>query len=476
MKNIISIFTTLFLIVGCGDFNETLDFTEVNNPNLSESSVVGQPNSATLWKMGIERDLSRTLNEILILAELGSDNYANTQTYYSQFLDELDIRTTDPDIRDTQNQIARIAKMAKYGLSDVGPGDPEYTKEIEAEFHFFLGLSRLYAAMYFSKLPDETLGVPKDSDTNYSSAITSFASAISINEKPEYHLAHARAQYYLGKSAEAVTAAKAALALDADFLRSADFDEKEGPSNTMESALYERGTFDDFQPLPTLDFLDPKYSYLSADLDPSVHIFKAEEAPLILAESYHADNKLTDMKDSLNDLLSVIEDREVREIDDTGETRGDQDNAVDDDIRPSNASDTVNGRSGLVLDRLTDDVSIPSVSGTSLKSIVITSMAIDDSSLELIYRTRQEVFIAEGIRFVDMGVKLVINENEILQNDNVKDGDPGTTPVIPSFINAVKTKLDAFSYDKNTNTATTEINVNAILVANKSDASVLPFH
>ena len=149
---------------------------------------------------------------------------------------------------------------------------------------------------------------------------------------------------------------------------------------------------------------------------------------------------------------------------------------MDDDIRPSNASDTVNGRSGLVLDRLTDDVSIPSVSGTSLKSIDITSMAIDDSSLELIYRTRQEVFIAEGIRFVDMGVKLVINENEILQNDNVKDGDPGTTPVIPSFINAVKTKLDAFSYDKNTNTATTEINVNAILVANKSDASVLPFH
>ena len=60
------------------------------------------------------------------------------------------------------------------------------------------------------------------------------------------------------------------------------------------------------------------------------------------------------MKDSLNDLLSVIEDM-VREIDDTGETRGDQDNAVDDDIRPS-MFDTGIGRSGLVLDRLTDDV------------------------------------------------------------------------------------------------------------------------
>jgi len=476
MKNIIILLAYLSLLSGCKDFAESLDFTEVINPNLSESSVVGQPNSAQIWKAGIEREISRTLNEILILAELGSDNYANTQTFYSQFLDNLDIRTTDPDIRDTQNEIARIAKMAEFGLSSVGPGDPEYTQEVEAEYHFYLGLSRLYAAMYFSELSQETLGVPQNSSSNYDSAIASFNSAIGIVSKPEYHLALARAHYYLGNKDEAVKAAGDAITLDSDFIRSARFDEKEEPSNTMESALYERGTFDDFQPLPTLDFLDPKYSFLTPDVDPSVHILKAEEAYLILAEASHANNDLSGMKSNLISLFDVIASREIRIIDDSGETRGDQENAVDDDIRPSGSDDTVNGRSGLVLDRTSGDVSIPSVSGTSLTADEISSMEINDKSLELVYQTRQEVFIAEGLRFVDMGVKLVINENEILQNDNIKDGDPGTIPVIPTFIDSVKNDLDAFTYDKENGIATTKININEILVANKNSEQVLPFH
>ncbi|WP_157812239.1 hypothetical protein [Polaribacter sp. ALD11] len=96
------------------DFKDVVDFTNVENPTLSETSVVGQPNSATIWALGIEREISRTFNDILILAELGSDNYMNDQTFYSQFLDSLDIRTTDPNIRDAHNEIARVAKMAIF--------------------------------------------------------------------------------------------------------------------------------------------------------------------------------------------------------------------------------------------------------------------------------------------------------------------------------------------------------------------------
>ena len=115
-KIILTTICTVLVFIGCtSDLKDGVDFTVVENPNLSESSVVGQPNSALIWASGIEREISRTLNEILILAELGSDNYDNTQTFYSQFLDELDIRTTDPDIRDTQNEIARVAKMALFG-------------------------------------------------------------------------------------------------------------------------------------------------------------------------------------------------------------------------------------------------------------------------------------------------------------------------------------------------------------------------
>lgn len=473
MKNIMIKLGAILLLVGCtGDFKDVVNFTDVQNPNLSESSVVGQPNSATIWATGLERELSRTYNEILILAELGSDNYVNTQTFFNQFMDDLDIRTTDPDIRDTQNQIARVSKMALFGLEEVGPNDPEYTSEIEAEFNFFLGMSRLLAGMYFSGLPQETLGVPISADENMQSAIESFDTAIGLSAKPEYYLAKARAYYYLGNKAEAVAAAEDALALDDAFTRTAKYDQLNGPTNTMDDALFGRGTFDDLQPLPTLDFLDPKYSRIDQDVDAPVNYLKAEEAYLILAEANLSDGNVPAAQTNLEDLLDLIGTREIRNIDDRVEGRIQNDPGS----RPDTTSVIVNGRPDLVLDRQSGNVDVPSVSGTSLTAADIAGMANNDDALVLLYRTRQEVFIAEGLRFVDMGIKLVINENEIFQNDNVSDGDSSTVPVIPPFIAGIIPDLDAITYDAEAGVATTVINLNEILVANKSSDQVLPFH
>lgn len=473
MKKFNIVFATILVLHGCsGDFKEVVDFTDVQNPNLSVSSVVGQPNSAKIWATGIEREISRTLNEILVLAELGADNYVNTQTFFNQFLDGLEIRTDDPDIRDAQNEIARVAKMALFGLEEVGPNDPEYTAEQEAEFNYYLGLSRLYAGMYFSALPQETLGVPVSSAENLQSAIISFNAATTLMPKPEYHLAIARANYYLGNKAAAVASANDALAISTDFVRNAQFDELNEPSNTLESALYERATFDDLQPLPTLDFLDPKYSFLTPDVDPSVAYLKAEEAYLILAEANLADNSLSAAQSNLNDLLILVDSREVRNIDDRAEQRTE----VEEGSRPDKATVVVNGRIGLVLDRQAANIDVPSVSGTSLTTDDVAAMTGGDPALQLLYRTRQEVFIAEGLRFVDMGIKLVINENEILQNENVSEGDSSTVAVIPSFIAAVVSDLDAITYDAEAGIATTVINLNEVLVANKESEQVLPFH
>lgn len=471
MKNIILLVIVL-LTYSCDDFNEVVDFAEVENPNLSQSSIIGQTNSSKIWLSGIERQMANVLNEILILAELGSDNYINTQTFFSQFLDELDIRITDPDIRDTQNQIARLAKMALFGLEQVGPGDPNYSNDLQAEFHFFLGVSRMYAGMYFSYLPQETLGTPVSSVDNFKSAITSFDNAIGLNGKAEYHLARARCHYYLGNKVEALNSANNALTADIDFTRVVNFDEKVNPDNTLEDALFERGTFDDFQPLPSLDFLDPKYSFLTSEKDSPVHYLKAEEAYLIIAEAHLADNMPSKAQQSLTDLLTLIGKREVRTIDDKIEQR----TQVDAGSRPDKANVVVNGRTGLVLDRQAGKVKIPSVSGTSLTASEINTLKNDDQGIILLYRTRQEVFIAEGIRFADMGIKLVIDENEILQNQNISKGDPGTTPIIPSFIDSVKKQLDDITYDKKAGTATTKLNVSEILVKNKTSNQVLPFH
>lgn len=473
MKKISIYIIVLGILFGCtDDLKDATDFTSVENPNLSEESIVGQPNSASIWLRGIERELALTLNEILILAELGSDNYINTQTFFSQFLDGLEIRIDDPDIRDTQFRIARMRTAAKFGLERVGPNDPEYTTDTEAEFNFFEGISYLYAGMYFSALPQEELGAPISAADNLASAITSFETAIGINAKPEYYLALARANYYLGNQSAAVNAAQQAITLDSDFIRSVAYDQLNGPVNVMENALYQRATFDDFQPLPSLDFLDPKYSFLTPDLDPSVHYLKAEEAYLILAEADLADSNIGAAQGNLTALLGLVNSREVRNIDDTIEQRSE----VDPGGRPDNAAVVVNGRTGLVLDRQSGNVNVPSVSGTSLTQTDVNAMANDDAALVLLYRTRQEIFIAEGLRFADMGVKLVIHENEILQNPNINEGDPSTVPVIPSFINGVVGDLDAFTYDAGAGVATITIDLNSILVQNKTSDQVLPFH
>lgn len=471
MKKLILFFVAI-AIFGCtGDFGDVVDYKEVENPNLSEASVVGQPNSASIWLTGLERQLALVFQETLTLAELGSDNYVNTQTFFNQFMDGLEIQITDPDMRDTQRDIQRLRELAVFGINSVGPGDPNYDGATEAEFNYFEGLSYLFSAMYFSALPQEPVGVPVTASQHYQNAITAFDAAIAISAKPEYYLAKARANYYLGNKSEAVNAANNALSLSSSFDRTVMFDESNGPSNTFESALYQRATFDDLQPLPTLDFLDPKYSFLDPNEDAPVHYMKAEEAYLILAEAALSDNDIAAARTNLNSLLDLIATREVRNIDDSIEQRS----QVDEGSRPDDASVVVNGRSGLVLSRQDGNVDVPSVSGTSLTAADVSAMQDDDAGLVLLYRTRQEVFIAEGLRFVDMGVKLVIDENEILLNENINEGDLGTTPVIPSFISAIVGDLDAITYDAGAGVATTVLDLNEILVANKSSDQVVPF-
>jgi len=473
MKKHIIILSSIVTFFGCtNNFDEVVDFKEILNPNLSESSVVGVENSSIILLEGAERELSFALNEILILAELGSDNYVNTQTFFSQFLDGLEMQATDPDIRDTARDIQRLRETALFGLEIVGPGDPNYTQATEAEFNFFVGISHLLSAMYFSALPAEPFGVPLSASQHYQNAIDSFNAALVLSEKPEYHLAKARANYYLGNQAEAVAAAQAALDLNTSFTRFARFDEANGPVNAFENALYQRATFDDLQPLPSLDFLDPKYSFLSPTEDAPVHYLKAEEAYLILAEANLAEGNAAAAQANISSLLDLIATREVRNIDDSIEQRIE----VDPGSRPDNANVIVNGRSGLVLDRQAGNVDIPSVSGTSLTDVDIPSFTADDSGLTLLYRTRQEVFIAEGIRFVDMGVKLIMDENEILLNDNVNEGDLGTVPTIPSFIASIIPDLDAINYNPDTGIVNTNVDLNEILVTNKTSDQVLPFH
>lgn len=462
---------------------ELIDPTEVINPNLTEDAIMATSNIMAPWVAGMQRQLALVTNDQVIIAEIGSDNYQNSQTFYNQNLDKLTIRPVDRDIQDLQYTLARLREMADYGRDVVAPADELTTPEQIATLDFYRGYSYLISGEYFSHLPIAANGEPVESNEILRLAIAEFDKAITVlPASNEFHkaslLGKARANYKLGNKAEAVQASNALLAADPTFVFNAVFDQAQGPNNTMQTALFDRGNFDDLQVSPRMDFLDPKYYFRGASEASPVAIFKAEEARLIIAEAAVSDNNLTAAKTELNNLLGLVASRP------TATFKNDQQDRVQGNpgLRPDSTDIVVAAsqgeafRSGLVLYRKGDPITVATVSGTSVNAEMIDATSTEDGVLELIYLMRQEIFLGEGRRLSDMGVKYVISEIEYLSNPNVDENHPGVKPVVPQFIDAIKTELDAFAYDKEARTVVMKHNLNKVLVNNKSSVDVLPFH
>lgn len=478
MKNLLTkisiVAASALVIVGC----EAVDPTNVVNPNLSESALVGQPNSSQSWLNGLERQLAITANNNLIVAEIASDNYVNTQTFFNQFVDGLNIDWQDDDVDDSQFHIARLREMALFGLDKIGPNDPNYSAEIEAEYNFFAGLSHLTAAMYFKALPGAAVGPVLSRDAHLDAAINYFTISNTTNANTSAMMGLMRAYYLKGDDANAVTWANNAISAEPDFLRVIKFDPQNSRGNSnsndytvnsLQDALYDRGSFDDLQPLPKLDFLDPKFSVVSANTDSDIPLFKIEEAHLIIAEAANANGNDGAAETALADLFAIVAARPVRSINDATEDRTERNPAS----RPDSTDITVDGRAGLVLHRKGGNVSIPSVSGTSYDAAMVAGLT-GDAMLEAIYNIRQEVFIAEGMRMMDMGLTLVVSQNESLLNDNVSSGD--TEADIPPFLSGIASGIDAITYDPVARTCTIDNDITALIVANKGSDYVCPFH
>ncbi len=479
LKFVLYIFFAAVLLTttGCEDTETAF---EPLNPNLSEDAVKGVPNSASNLLLGCERQIALCMNEIVVISEIASDNYQNTQTFFNQFLDRLDIDATDADIEDTQEDFALLRELALSGLNEIGPEDPNFDDQQAAEFNFMAGYAHLLMGMYFKSLPAEPLGAAQSSSTHLQVATGYFDAALSLASEnrtiTSAHLGNARANYYLGNQSEAVASANAAIASDPEFVRFAQYDAVNGPTNSMQDALWDRATFDDLQPLPTLDFLDPKYNGSDAVNDVDVPILKIEEAHLILAEAAIAGGDLGTAQTTMKDIVALVGTRPTQTFDDSsdGRTQDAPGSRPDNEKVVVSAGGGAPALPGLVINRQMGPVTIPVVSGTSVTDGMIDAVTTEDEALELLYKMRQEIFIAEGIRFVDLGLKLVVHQTEALLNDNITDADQ--TPEIPSFIEGIRTELDAFTYDIGGESATVTHNLNKIIVANKTSAEVLPFH
>ena len=235
----------------------------------------------------------------------------------------------------------------------------------------------------------------------------------------------------LGDKVNAVKYASNVLTLSTDFTKQVTFDGENNVISSIQGYIY--GT--NFQPLPRLDFLDPKYFQTKAKEARPICIAKAEEPYLILAEAALADNDVNGAKGFLKTLLTLVSNRPVAiDINDQLEGRyngGYKEYPNSSEYRVA-ASSEDEFRSGLVLDRQSPHlISVPYISGTSVTEEMIDAPTTVDGLLEVLYLMRQEIFMAEGRRAADLGIRFPVCETEAA---NTPSAAEYTTAQIPSFI------------------------------------------
>lgn len=468
-------------IAGC----DLLDPTNTENPDVLERDFLDFPNAMRSWLEGLDRQTAVALNDLIVPAEIASDNYVNTQTFFNQFMDRLLLDYTDDDIEDALLEIAQLREEAEFALEVVSVRDTATTNNQLAEAWFYKGIAHLYTGEWFHLAPADSAGPVVSSSEQFEIAAEAFRSAIDLTEiatnEAGYRLALARTYRNLGMRAEAREEAEAVLAIDPEFVRFARYDNVNGPSNIMQNALFDRGTFDDLQPLARLDFLDPKY-FIGAspapgdDEESDLAYLKAEEAYLIIAEAQLAAGNVSEAKATMTSLVDLVKDRRTAEIVDVSEGRTQRNPGS----RPNTAGWAVafspqdTFHTGLVIPRR-EAVLVPVISGTAVTPELIDRLSGVEEVLEVLYRMRQEIFIAEGRRMYDLGIQWPVPQVEVINNPNIEDGSAATEGIVPDFL-PPGAEFDEFaSIDFDAKTATLRHNLNEVLAANRASPLVAPF-
>ena len=324
----------------------------------------------------------------------------------------------------------------------------------------------------FSHAPHEEDGVPEPASAALEKAVADLGKASAFG--PQVSAALARARRLQGNAAEAEAAARSALADAADLLFAPAFDEG-SVSNTAVFFLVLRA-LQEMQPLPRLDFLDPKYTVRSSP----VPIATAEEMHLILAEAALARGDLAAARTGLANAIDMAKTRGTVSFDEGDERRN-----ADLSIRPRDSEIMIRAdsagpwRAELVLDRPAADLDVPHTSATSLDADSIAGLADADDLWHALWLARQEIMLLEGRRLADLGIRLPMMLREIDLNPNIDEGDPGTVVVVPSYIpNTPRYAMDIYTpveiYDGTGEDAelletevTMHVDMNRVLVENE---------
>lgn len=469
-KYIFTIIATALSLNSCS----LIEPGDVVNPHVDENAFLHSENAISTWTNGTKMKFATAIGDWCQLTEILSDNYFNNYTRSSKTFDIPRLLYTDADVTAMQRSLGTMREMADYGIQTVArQGTP--TPEELFTLHTIKAYSFLLAGETFVGLPMETGGKVHPWKEHLAMAIQvlneSENNAATADDKAFAATLKARACYALGQREEAMKAARLALELSPELCRQVTFDGANGINNSIQEAVWSNW----FQPLPRLDFLDPKYFQTKSNEQRPITIAKAEENYLILAEAHLSQHNLEAAKDDLTALLKCVAKRPVQtEINDQLEKR---DNGVykiypkqaDYRVRAS-ADDSL--RAGLIINRQAPMlISIPYISGTSVTPAMVEGLTKEDAALELVYLLRQEIFFGEGRRVADLGIRLPLCEVEAAGD---KDTENYTKAIIPSFI-PLQQGMDEFTIDEGNKTVTITHNMNKIIVSNKSSEYVVPF-
>ena len=462
---------TVMLVTAC----DLVTPDDIINPNVDENAFLHSDNPMQTWVNGTEKELALDMSDFVEYMEILSDNYFNNYTRSSKVFDIPLLLYTDADVTTLQRHVGTLREMADYGLSTVANADPTTTDAQRFNLLTVKAYSHLLAGDFFTALPMTTGGDAAPWNEHLDQAMAVLDQALRLahtdDDRAYVHTLAARAAHRRGDRQLAVEHARQALALSPMLLRQVHFDSKNGVVSRAQEAIWS----DWFQPLPRLDFLDPKYYQLTSTDQCPITLAKAEENYLIIAEAEIATGNLAAARNQLSALLALVQARPVQTgVNDQLEGRYNGGLKVfpNDPAYRVQASPSDPFRAGLIVDRRPPHlIDISSISGTSVTQAMIDQLTSHDAALETLYLMRQEIFFAEGRRPADLGIRMPLCEVEAAHAAN---GSAYTQAHIPAFI-PMNGGMDDFTIDNDAMTVTIAHNMNAIIVANANTADTAPF-
>ena len=418
----------LLAAVGC----DAIDPTRVNNPRTTDEDLAAAADLTEALLPGLRAQFARMISAYVV-AEVITDNYSIHGTGIPVDMDEPRrvtpdyVNSTGTSVTGVYWNVQELRALADFVIDEVAPRDPGAPPALVAEARYYRGMAFLTLGEVFSYAPHEEDGTPQPAETALARAVLELQAGAGFG--PQADAALARAHRLLGDAGAAASAAESVLGSAPEFLFAPPYDEQL-LTNTPVAFLVLRA-LQEMQPLPRLDFLDPKYT----ERDSAIPVAKAEEMHLILAEIALAGGNMADAKRHLASAITLAGGRGTVFFTDIDERRN-----ADLSLRPRSSEIVVRAdadspfRTGLVLDRPGEGLRVPSVSATSLSADSVAALSTADELWHSLWLARQEILFLEGRRLADLGIKLPMMLREIDQNDRINEGDPGTLPIVPGYV------------------------------------------